>query len=70
MYDAVRSFHFASLPYVCFMSLSVRAPTQTLRYASGRALICLNTCGLLKRASLERKKSAGGRTCPLLRLLH
>ncbi|EKX96479.1 hypothetical protein HMPREF9163_01673 [Selenomonas sp. oral taxon 138 str. F0429] len=44
--------------------------TQTPRYASGRALICLNTCGLLKRASLERKKSAGGRTFPRFRLLH
>ena len=44
--------------------------TQTPRYASGQALICLNTCGLLKRASLERKKSAGGRTCLLLRVLH
>ena len=36
--------------------------TQTPRYASNRVLICLNTCGLLKRATLERKKSAGGRT--------
>ena len=34
-------------------------PTQTPRYASGRALIRLITGGLLKRAALERKKSAG-----------
>ena len=34
--------------------------TQTLSYASGRVLVRLNTCGLLKRATLERKKSAGG----------
>ena len=36
--------------------------TQNPRYASGRVLVRLNTCGLLKRASLERKKSTGGRT--------
>ena len=34
-----------------------------IRCANGRTLICLNTCGLLKRAALERKESAGGRTC-------
>ena len=32
-------------------------PTQTPRYASGRALV--RSGGLLKRAALERKKSAG-----------
>jgi len=44
--------------------------TQTLSYASGRVLVRLNTCGLLKRASLERKKSAGGESNAFLRLLH
>ena len=38
--------------------------TRTPRFASGRALICLNTGALLKRASLKRKKFAGGRTRP------
>ena len=40
--------------------------TRTPRYASDRVLIRLNTCGLLKRATLERKKSAGGETPALL----
>ncbi len=43
---------------------------QTLSYASGRVLVRLNTCGLLKRATLERKKSAGGESNAILRLLH
>ena len=34
-------------------------PTQTPRYASGRALVRLTSGGLLKRAALGRKKSAG-----------
>ena len=38
------------------------SPTRTLSYASDRVLIRLNTDGLLKRASLERKKSVGGET--------
>ena len=33
--------------------------TQTLSYASVRVLVRLNTAGLLKRATLERKKSDG-----------
>ena len=33
--------------------------TQTLSCASVRALVRLNTVGLLKRAALERKKSNG-----------
>ena len=42
------------------------SPSRTLSYASDRVLIRLNTCGLLKRAALERKKSAGGETHALL----
>ena len=38
------------------------APSRTRSYASDRVLICLNTCGLLKRAALERKKPAGDET--------
>ena len=46
--------------FLCVLSCIRHA---TLRCANGRVLICLNTCGLLKRASLGRKKSAGVRTC-------
>ena len=42
------------------------SPSRTLSYASDRVLIRLNTCGLLKRAALERKKSAGGEMHALL----
>ena len=46
------------------------SPSRTLSYASDRMLIRLNTCGLLKRAALERKKSAGGRNARFTHLLH
>ena len=35
------------------------SPTRTLSCAIDRVLVCVNTGGLLKRAALERKKSAG-----------
>ena len=41
-------------------------PSRTFSSTSDRVLICLNTCGLLKRASLKRKQSTGGRTHTLL----
>ncbi|MFC2316459.1 MAG: hypothetical protein ACFNLO_11305, partial [Selenomonas massiliensis] len=44
---------------------SLRVPREHL-VAQVIALIRLNTCGLLKRAALERKKSAGGETRALL----
>ena len=40
-------------------SLRATCSTQTLSCASVRALVRSNTVGLLKRASLERKKSDG-----------
>ena len=41
-------------------------PARTLSYASDRVLVRLNTGALLKRASLERKKCAGGESPALL----
>ena len=49
--------------FLCVLSCIRHA---TLRCANGRVLICLNTCGLLKRAAFERKKFAGGRMHTLL----
>ena len=49
-----------------FLCVCPAYATQTLSCAKGRTLICLNTCGLLKRAALERKKPAGGETHALL----
>ena len=44
----------------------MQSPSRTLSYASDRVLIRLNTGALLKRATLERKKYAGGESHTLL----
>ena len=50
----------------CYGDTCLAHSTQTPRSASDRVLVRLNTGALLKRASLERKKYAGGESHTLL----
>ena len=44
--------------------------TQTLRYASGRVLVRLNTDALLKVLTARKEKCVGGESNATLHLLH